>query len=142
MALHETGQAVSAFWHKFRNTRRRDPSETAPAVATTIGRDPEPGRNLRAISRDVAAHQQASRRQVITAESLLDCYINALRRGDYAFRLLKDEFDEICTEAEIALVSDKRLAHWLRDRGHRKYRDGWPKVTMYKIAPVRRKAAA
>jgi hypothetical protein len=132
---------VSAFWSSIRGMRRRDPAAAPAPAPCPMRRDAEPGRRMPGIRRDVAESQQATRRQVITAEGLLDSYIKSLRPADYAFRLLKDEFDELCAEAEIAPVSDKRVAHWLRDRGHKRYRDGWPKVTMYKIGRSRRKAA-
>ena len=70
---------------------------------------------------------------VISAKALADSYLNGLAAADFAYRLLKNEFDELCEQAEITPVSDKRFASWLADHGCRRYRDGWPKVTMYQI---------
>jgi hypothetical protein len=110
---------------------RRDPAATAPH----LNRKPDP------ISQDRAAHAQEKRRGEIRADELFGFWANHISAGDYAYRVLKSEFDENCADAKIAPVSDRQMALWLQARGGVKYRTGKQKITMYKM-PRRLRAAA
>jgi hypothetical protein len=140
---HETPPAggISGFFRSLRQPRQR--LEAQPPAPAPIGRrDDGTARLLPSRTRNWADCQLEAQRQRLAAEALAESYINSLRKCDYAFRLLKDEYDELCEQAEMDTVSDKQFAHWLRDRGQKKYREGYPKVTMYKIAPGRVARAA
>lgn len=133
-------QGLGAFWHKMVGARRRNEPEAQPHTSDAIerrGRKPPP------ISVERAAAGQQKRRFEITAETLAASYAGDLATGHYAFRILKQEFDNICDEAEIAHVSDRQFALWLKKRGGiKKYRAHKAKITMYQIKPRRLARAA
>jgi hypothetical protein len=139
--METAGQAVSAFWHKVRASRRRDLPSSPGSPRGAMHESTGSRHDLPIQTEHRADSPRRPCRLVLSAEDLVDNYINSLVRGDYAFRMLKGEFDELCADAAIAPVSDKQLAHWLLARGHRKWREGGEKVTMYRIAPARRARA-
>jgi hypothetical protein len=93
------------------------------------------------ISDDRAASAQEKRRGEIRADELFRFWISHIGAGEYAYRVLKAEFDEMCAEASIAPVSDRQMALWLQAHGGVKYRTGKQKITMYTM-PRRKRAAA
>lgn len=129
-------EGLGALWRNITGARRRDKAE-APAKRQEPGRRPPP------ISLERAAAGQQKRRFEITAETMAASYAGDLKSGHYAFRILKEEFDNICDEAEIAHVSDRQFALWLKKRGGvKKYRAHKAKITMYQIKPRRLARAA
>jgi hypothetical protein len=140
--VEAASQAIGAFWHNIRRTRRRDASSPPASMRGAMQESIGSRREMHVQTQHRAESPRVAARPALTAEDLADSYIKSLARGDYGFRVLKGEFDELCVEAEIAPVSDKQFAHWLLARGHRKWREGYPKVTMYRIAPARKARAA
>jgi hypothetical protein len=103
---------LSGFWASVKGLRpRRDPPPP-----------PEPRRD---------PEVRVLRRPAFTAESLADSFIRDLGAGDFVFRDLKDEFDALCEEAEIARISDKRFAMWLQDYGGVRRRRKHAGITTY-----------
>lgn len=137
--LQAAAEGLNSFFASITGARSRRDAPEQPAEPR---RDP-PLRAVKAqaVPIDRAKRPKAApspRRGRLQAEELADSYILSLRPGDYLFRTLKTEFDEFCEEAEIAPVSNKRFAAWLKAHGGRRYREGNNKVTMYEIAPRRR----
>lgn len=149
MLLRDSGiERLPAF---FRSLRRREPA----AHVAPIGRDqaaviapqragsiPATDRALMAtqIPLDRAVASQDKRRAQLEAEHMAEPYIKGLRAGDYAYRVLKAGFDELCEEAAIDPISDRRFARLLQEHGGKRYRCNYPKTTMYTMP--RRRAAA
>lgn len=139
-SIETPAEGLGSFWKKITVARRR--IEPAPRAAERR-ESPSPGRRPPPISMERAAAGQQKRRFEITAEALAASYAGDLQTGHYAFRILKDEFDNICDEAEIAHVSDRQFALWLKKlRGVKKYRAHKAKITMYQIKPQRLARAA
>lgn len=88
-----------------------------------------------------ASAAQDKRRNDLEAENMAQGWIRALRRGDYAYRVLKDQFDRDSEEVGLNPVSDHRFARWLAAAGGERYRCHTEKTVMYKM-PRRRVAAS
>lgn len=158
LQMETPGGGLGAFWAKVTGgARRQQPARPRSVMAGDAGRrcEPQPMHSRRdsaattsplqqkpdPISDERAAGAQEKRRGEIRADELFRFWVSHIRSGDYAYRILKSEFDENCTEAKIAPVSDRQMAIWLQAHGGVKYRTGKQKITMYKM-PRRQRAAA
>jgi hypothetical protein len=119
---------LGSFWRNVTGARRR--------VLPSRPEWPVP------VSSERAVAEQRQQRALITAETLADSYIKGLAKGDYAYRVLKNEFDAFCEEAEIDRVADQKFGRWMKAAGGVKYRSSKAKITMYRIKPRRLARAA
>jgi hypothetical protein len=144
MAL--AGMKISNFWPSLASKKQGGSTPLRPVKAPCEA--PAPACDLTGPNRaswappepsSRAEDGQYKRRSHLQAQKLADTHIPAIRGGHYAYRVLKDDFDQACYRAGLVAVSDKCFAGWLQAHGGRKYRCNYPKTTMYQM-PRRRSA--